>query len=94
MWTMTVVVLDVFGENLGQISLVEDQHPVEHLTAERAEVPPTFRTVTQLRLSRLEREGLAAPEEELLSRVSGRSCQDGDRDIASDRSGCQRARYQ
>jgi hypothetical protein len=43
---MTVVVLDVFGENLGQISLVEDQHPVEHLTAERAEVPPSFRTVS------------------------------------------------
>jgi len=34
--------------------------------AARNEVPSTFRTVAQLRLGRLEREGFAASEEELL----------------------------
>jgi hypothetical protein len=39
MWTLIVIVLGIFGEDLGQMSIVEDQHPVEHLTAERSDNP-------------------------------------------------------
>ena len=43
MWTIIVIVLGVFGKDLGQMPLVEDQHPVEHLTAERSDNPLTDR---------------------------------------------------
>lgn len=32
-----VIVVGVLGENLGQMLLVENQHLIEHLTAERAD---------------------------------------------------------
>jgi hypothetical protein len=38
-WTVIVIVLGVFGKDLGQVSLVEDQYPVAHLTAERSDHP-------------------------------------------------------
>jgi hypothetical protein len=62
--------------------------------ADHVEEPRTFRTVSQLRLGRLERKDFAASEEEFHSRVPGASREVGDRDFASDRSGGQRARSQ
>jgi hypothetical protein len=34
-----VMVVGVFGEDLGQIPRVEDQHPIQHLTAQRSHHP-------------------------------------------------------
>jgi hypothetical protein len=36
---MLVMVLGVFGEDLGQMPIVEDQHLVEYLAAERSDDP-------------------------------------------------------
>jgi hypothetical protein len=37
MRTMIVIVRGVFGDGFGQVPLVEDQHPIEHLTAKRSD---------------------------------------------------------
>jgi hypothetical protein len=40
---MIVIVLDVFGEDLGQMPLAKDERPIEHLPAERSDNPLTDR---------------------------------------------------
>ena len=37
--TMIIIVVGVLGEDLGQMLLVEDQHVLEHLPAERSDNP-------------------------------------------------------
>ena len=39
MWTVIVIVLGIFGEDLGQMPLAEDKRTVEHLPTEGSDDP-------------------------------------------------------
>ena len=68
---------------------------VEHRLAKHTrEVPRAFRTVRPLGWAIWKGEFLAPTEEELLTGVQGRSREDGDRDVASDRQSGEGARDQ